>query len=219
MSGQDRFARLVVKTQTDILGGPHYGTAYNLEKACPSCGTGATPIGPRYLKMKQFSKQPVFQTLDGEIIFSSKVAESLGSTGSSFLADVRDASSQQPLPFYELRYEAELPPFSTNTTGFEKERACERCHRDGHFEIPNIPLRVVYPRLHDELKSKNVLATFERFGNSRRRTPIEDSVYARPLFIVSDRLAATIEEMELPGIVLEYIQFECVPGTSGTGRR
>lgn len=204
------FARIIVSVQKNIIGGPQFGTEYDLTNSCPQCGSGAVPKGPRFLKLKRVPKQPVFQTLDREILLSTKVADALRSIGERFLAEVRDADTKEPLPLWELRAEAELPNFAKTTTGFETERSCEHCHRDGYFGIPHTPLRLVYPTSVFPLADVHVLGTYERFGNSRLRTPFEKSVFARPLYLVSDEIQNTIVELGIPGVSFESIYLECV---------
>jgi hypothetical protein len=95
----------------------------------------------------------------------------------------------RPLPFEQLLAQGTLPPFGAETTGFVRERPCPVCNRDGYFGVPNVPLRLAYPSLPAGLLDKDVLATFERFGNSRLRTPLRDSVFAAPVYVISGRMA------------------------------
>ena len=199
------FARIVVRTQSNITGGPRFGTKYDLSASCSNCGSGAIPLGPRFLKLKRIPKRQIFQTLDGEILVSDDVASALRTVGTRFLAEVHDVSSGESLPFWELRSEQTLPSFSEATTGFEKERSCLNCSRDGYFEIPHVPLRLTFSNRVLNLPDMHVVSTYERFGNSKLRTPFEQSVFARPLFLVSDEIRSVMNDMHLKDVFFEDV--------------
>jgi hypothetical protein len=200
--------RIVVTVQIDVTGGPSFGTSYDLTNSCPVCGTGAIPVGPRLLRLKRPPSLDIFQTLDGEILVSNALAERLRAVANGVLFEVRDATSREVLPFLEIRAQALLPPFAPSTEGFERERPCNICQRDGYFEIPNVGLHLVFPPLDQAAKLANVLATYERFGNSKLRTPFADSVLARPLFLFSSALADVLRTSTVSGVSFEAVSFD-----------
>lgn len=202
------FARIIVSVQKKVFGGPHFGTKYDFTNSCSKCGSGAIPIGPRFIELKRVPKEPIFQTLDGEILMTTQLASMFWSLGDGFLAEVRDASSKELLPFWELRAQAELSGFCKSTTGFERERACAHCERDGYFAIPHTPLNLVYQAPSLAFDNLHVLSTYERFGNSRLREPLEKSVFARPLFIVSQEIQSRFLNHRTPGVTFETILWE-----------
>lgn len=199
-----RFYRLVVKTQRNVMGGPHFGTRYSLDSACPHCGTGAEPTGPRYVA-RLSATCPAFITLDGDVLVSSTVAQALEQVGVSSLSEVRQVSTGRPLPYMELRWSRTLPPFSGSTTGYERERPCPACGRDGYFEVLKMPLRLVYDKIDASFRKEHVLATFERFGNSRLRSPFNDSVIAGPLYIVSEMVMDCLRKLRVRNIDFEDV--------------
>lgn len=86
--------------------------------------------------------------------------------------------------FWSLEPEVVLPPWSNRTAGFAVERPCTFCHRDGFFDVLKTRLALVY----DTIPAVDILATWERFGNSGLRVPFDKSLFAVPRLIVSDRV-------------------------------
>jgi hypothetical protein len=183
----EEFYHLVCRRQARVYGGPTYGTKYSMTGACNQCGTGAEPQGPRIVPKFREPHHPILLTFNGEILVNLDTAKSLEALGVRCLVEVQ-TRTHDLLPLMELRREAILPPFSPTTTGYERERPCPQCGRDGFFGIPHQPLTLVYEALSQEYRGKQVLWTFERFGNSRLRSPFEDSVVAAPLYVVSKRV-------------------------------
>jgi hypothetical protein len=184
----DRLLRLLVRKGIDVTGGVSAGTPYSFEGACRTCGTGASQAGPLHLPRFKAPKADLFATLDSEILVTPRLADRLRTAGVDSLGPVV-AKDGRALPFEQLLPQGTLPPFGAETTGFVRERPCPVCRRDGYFGIPNVPLCLTYPSLPADLRDKDVLATFERFGNSRLRTPLRDSVFAAPVYVISGRVA------------------------------
>ena len=197
----------MVRKGIDVAGGVSAGTPYSFESACRTCGTGASQAGPLHLPRFKAPKADLFSTLDSEILVTPKLAEHLRAAGVRSLGPVVDRDGR-PLPFEQLLAQATLPPFGEETTGFVRERPCPVCHRDGYFGVPNVPLRLAYPSLPADLLGKDVLATFERFGNSRLRTPLRDSVFAAPVYVIAGRVAdalraAGVRNAEVEPVLLD----------------
>ena len=185
---------LIVRKQVErVFGGPEYGTKYSLDGACDVCGTGAEPIGPRIVTSFKAPKSPIFSILGEEMLVNLETAQELHMIGVECLAEVRGLKTKTLLPLMELRWEAVLPPFAEETRGYERDRPCPKCNRDGFFGIPREPYRLVYKNLSAEYRHKKVLATFERFGNSRLRSPFKDSHFATPLPIVSGQVGEYLQ--------------------------
>lgn len=147
-----------------------------------------------FLGTSKFPKGQVFTTLDREVLVRAETAEALQNAGlGEVLGEVLHARSKAPLPVFQLRSQAVLPRFSPATSGVVRERQCAACDRDGHFGIPNVPIVLHYAGLDSRLLESDVLATFERFGNSRLREPFSDSVFAAPLYVVSARFKSVLE--------------------------
>lgn len=197
--------RLIVRNQVNILGGPYYGTKYTLNSACKRCGSGAEPIGPRLLPEFKSPEYDMFCTTDGEIIVSMTVANALGSVGVKSLEAVIEAGTARRTALRELRAEGDLPRFSSRTVGYERECPCAECGRDGFFEVPDRPLRLTYENLDAYLVGKHVLATFERFGNSRLRSRLEESVFARPLYVVKRAIVDCLRSQHIRGVDFEPV--------------
>jgi len=199
------FYELSVNGLVNVYGGPLYSTEYSLAAACDLCGTGAEPVGPRIIRRFHVSKAPVFMTLAREILVNLDIAQGLRALGVESLADVHGVKTGEELPLKELRAEATLPPFSEETTGYVRERACTKCGRDGYFGTTREPLRLVYRDLPREYAKKRILATYERFGNSRLRVPFKDSGFASLTYVVNAPVADYLKEKCKKRVVLEPV--------------
>jgi hypothetical protein len=151
----------------------------------------------------------MFMTLDREILVQGALANTLAGAGfRRLLGAVVLASSGERLPVLQLLAEDVLPRFSDLSTGIVRERPCATCDRDGYFGIPHQPTLLRYQGVEAALLERDLLATYERFGNSRLREPFRESVFAAPLFIASDRLTRVLEVERVKGVELEQVSFE-----------
>jgi len=190
------------------LGGVLHGTEYSLGDACPFCGTGAMQIGPLKLRSPKFPRASVFSTGDMEVLFSAKIASKLESECGCSFFPVLDAKKSVVFPdVKQLRPCAVLPPFSSLSTGVEREGGCPECRRDGFFRIPHSPLSLVYSTQSKQLFNKPVLATWERFGYSRVRKPFKDSVFAHGKFIISKEVAQILSDLCSSDFFLDPVTF------------
>jgi hypothetical protein len=203
----ERLLRLVVRKGVDVTGGVSAGTAYSFEGACPTCGTGASQVGPLHLPGFKVPRADLFSTLDSEILVTPRLADRLRTAGVRSLGSVMGTDGR-PLPFEQLLPEGTLPPFGAETTGFVRERSCPVCGRDGYFGVPNVPLRLAYSSLPAALLDKDVLATFERFGNSRLRTPLRDSVFAAPVYVIGGRVADALRAAGVRSAEVEPVRLD-----------
>lgn len=197
--------RLAVRSLLEVEGGPSTGAKYSMRDACRVCGTGAVRLGPLRLRLGKHSVPKIACTLDGEIIVGLEVHSALVAQGVTCTGPVLEAVTGDPLACFELCCQALLPPFSDQTTGYTREKQCQVCGRDGYFNVPKVKVELVYPRLDDDVGGKHVLCTYERFGNSSLRSPFSESVFARPLYIVS----RTVKDV-LCGLRLREAEFQPV---------
>jgi hypothetical protein len=198
---KESLSLLMVDNGLDIYGGPLHGTEYSLDEACKRCGTGAHQTGPLVLRPFKPQKQEIFYTLNNELLVSPRVAETLQAAGFRCVGKVLSSPSREVLPILQLVPEATLPRFLPETTGVTRERPCPECDRDGYFGIAHVPMRLRYRSLGPS--SAGLFATFERFGNSRLRSPFKDSVFAPPMYVASERLASTLSGLKLEGLSFE----------------
>jgi hypothetical protein len=197
---------LVVGKQLDIYGGPAQGTEYSMENACQTCGTGAEQIGPLRLAPFRLPKAQIFKTLDDEMLVQKDLADALRTSGVACLGEVVDARSNKPMNLFQLEPEATLPPFRPDTGGVVRERPCTACMRDGYYGVPRVPYTFCYSDLDAELASKDVLATYERFGTSKLREPFTDSVFAAAILVVGARVAKTLQRAKLRYVELNPVR-------------
>jgi hypothetical protein len=194
---------LQLDNQLDIYGGPTEGTEYSLDGACPKCGTGAAQVGPLILLPFKLPKHEMFMTLDREVLVSTRVADLLRTHGFVCVRPVLKRGGQEPLPLAQLVPEATLPRFLPGSTGVTRERPCGVCDRDGYFGIPHVPMGLKYAP--SASSATDLLATFERFGHSRLRTPFKESVFAAPMYVCSARLADFLSTQQLKGVSFEPV--------------
>lgn len=197
------FARLLIRNETNVFGGPSSGTVFDLTDACPKCGTGAVQVGPLLLSRPPRSQRDIFSTLDGELLVEAALSARLQKQGVACLAEVIDARTGVPMDLRQFKPQATLPPFSAATRGYARERPCQACDRDGFFANPAVPLELRY----DSLPQGNfqLFATFERFGNSRLREPFRDSVFAAPLLVAAGELVHALAAAAVPGLELHPV--------------
>ncbi len=168
------------------LGGPTYGTAYDLNKGCPRCGTGSTQVSPLLLRPSDAPQRSnVWQTLDNEVLLASELKVALhGATGVE-LRQVLSSVDSRPLPWFQVIPLHELPPMAPTTVGiYQSERSltapCPRCHRDGYFTRTSYRIRYEM----DLAGVPDVSHTHEYFGRSVLAEPFTKSHFARPLIVV-----------------------------------
>ena len=138
--------------QCEIDGGVEWGMTYDLEGACPRCGTGALQTSAAFVNGDQLSKLTGHRagaTYHNHYLVEEGLAaelESIGATGLAFhgVYAVKPDKRQVKLRWRQLCAERTLPPMSPRTTGLTRERACEVCRRNGYFRMNEQPTRIVY---------------------------------------------------------------------------
>ncbi|MCA9402862.1 MAG: hypothetical protein KC897_03695 [Candidatus Omnitrophica bacterium] len=203
----DSFYYFMVTNEKDIFGGPHYGTQYDLSAACPVCGSGAVRQPPIYTK-KLARSFDLYMTLDYDILFSDKLVAAFRDEEIDTFDDVISCKTKEILPYKVLRSQAELPRFSEKSKGFQREDPCSKCDQDGYFHIPHVPLQLHYRDVNPRLLEYDVLCTSEKFGRGRLREPISDSVFARPLYLVSDRFRRCLDSCKVKGYQVQLVEME-----------
>jgi hypothetical protein len=171
------------------MGGPTHGTEFDLSDACPECGTGARQKGALALRKSELpTDAALFQTLDGEVLVSPSLANALKGAGLAGL-ELRQAVGHRDggtLDFFQLIPVSEMPPWHSSSIGYERERPCPSCDRDGFFDDPNVPFEIVYGKNALEAAA-DISWTYERLGNSGIREDFSASHFAAPRPLVSPR--------------------------------
>jgi hypothetical protein len=174
---------LIVRRQLRWDSSPDDGGRYDLTGACPRCGAGATRIDPLFASTSM-CKEGVAATYKLQVVVSKSVVERLSAVGVRSLRQLVEKKSRAPIDFWSLEPEAHLQRWASASAGYAIEGQCSLCHRDGHFDRAHLPLSLVY----DSMPSGDVFATWELFGNSCLRSPLEQSLFAVPRLVVSDRV-------------------------------
>jgi hypothetical protein len=191
-------------------GGPRYGTEFDLDDACPRCGTGARPVGDIVLRASDVPKSgDVFETLDGERFVSDRVRDAMIDsevTGAEF-HPVRAARTGDRLPWSGLVAPFELPPFDRETTGgVVREDPCPVCDRDGYFGTARSPLELRYSFDGDFLsRTPDLASTWERFGRSKLAEPLEESVFAQPLLLVKPNVVELLRKLKVRSLKFDPV--------------
>lgn len=196
-------------------------TNYNLERACKTCGTGATIIGSLRTKRLGSVKKNFFQTIDGDTLISEKLYKIFNKKCVKIggLKKVLDINGNE-LPFYHLYTDFFLPK-ATMKMGLILENQCKTCERNGFFNdviIGNLeknidtivaPIMLTYTNLKfDFLNQSDIFNTWEHMGLSCLETKgRNERRFARPLLIVSERLRSLMVEEKIGGIKYEDVKF------------
>ncbi len=195
-------------------GGPTYGTTYDLSKACPVCGTGAVQTSPLVLKASELKvpkSRDVFETLDGEIMISPRVAEAFKKASVSGV-DLRLAVSHRDrsrLPWFQILPTHGMPRMAETSAGIEREKPCPRCGRDGYFGSAYLPMRIRYRACEVTLdKVPDFARTWECFGNSALREPFHESGFATPLLVVKPKVFRLLRELKVRGLRFLPVEIE-----------
>jgi hypothetical protein len=171
------------------MGGPTYGTEYDLSEVCPRCGTGARQTTALTLDRSELPTDlDLFETLDGEILASPSLRTALEGAGLSGLElrqaiDHRDGGA---LDWFQLIPSSEMPPWDASSMGYKREAPCPNCHRDGYFDAVNEPFEIAYAES-GLAAVDDITRTYEHFGNSVLREDFCESHFAAPRLLVSPR--------------------------------
>ena len=202
---------LTVRRAPKGMGGPTYGTRFDMSPACPRCGTGARQVSPLVLRPSDMNpSRHLMETLDREILVSPAVREVIVSTPLTGV-EMRQCVSvrgEHPLPWFQLITEFELPP-ADPASEIDRDRQCPACGRDGFFAGLGRPFELVYAAASISMASiPDFSHTFERFGNSVIRAPFAESHFAQPHAVVTQAAyqalsSLRIREVEFVPIVLQ----------------
>ena len=189
----------------NVSSGPFASTRYSLAAGCKKCGAGAEQIGPLRTYSFKAPKKGMILTNSGDILVAEALAKSLLAQGFAVFERVETKTGKE-LAVRQLRAQGTLPPFSSQTTGYLRERPCEDCGRSGYFGTAKAPFRLVYESIPDALAALDVLATWEEFGAAIVREPFEDSVLPRPSLVISERLANALKTLGVKQVGFEPVK-------------
>ncbi len=161
-------------------------------------------VGPLILGRRPPPQRDIFSTLDGEVLVGASLAARLREHCATCLAEVLDARTRVAMDLWQLKPQAILPPFSSATSGYVRERPCPTCNRDGYFAQADVPLELRYDAFPQ--RDFQLYETYERFGNSRLRKPFSDSVFAVPLLVAAGTFLHVLAAAAVPGLELHPIE-------------
>ncbi|MDI1429579.1 hypothetical protein [Polyangium sorediatum] len=193
-------AHLILVTDTFeicVLGGPRFGTDYDLSNACPACGAGMRQTSAYVLDgadAESMGKLGTFRAVDSysDILVDHRLAETLEGAGLSGLSFQSVYARQEDmrqikLPWRQMWASHTLPPMSRRSTGVSWDRVCKSC---GHSKVEMThpgPLRVAY-RAQDLIGAKDVNRMWEHFGLARWNGDLKTAVLSQPKFLVTPKV-------------------------------
>ena len=187
-------------------GGPMRGTQYDMSSACARCGTGATQASPLVIRSGKLPKANgahVCSTMDDDILVSRKLADTLQRHGVSGLnlREVLSTLKREPLGWWQILPDYEMPPLAPETRGIVREDPCPACDRDGYFHAGDIPVEMAYRKREVDIDHlPDCVRTYERFGNSRLKTPFAESHLAAPLLLFKPVVCEIFNAMGIKGV-------------------
>jgi hypothetical protein len=93
----------------------------------------------------------------------------------------------------------------SSTEGLLREDPCPDCRRDGYFDDVDRPTRIRYSDEDLGTETADAYFTYERFGNSKLRTPFAESHFAHPLLLVSKKIYEVFVEESVPNVKFEPV--------------
>jgi len=194
--------------EAEILGGPRFGTDYDLSTACPACGAGMRQTSGYVIDgtdAESMGKLGHFHAVGSysEILVDERLAETLEGAGISGLS-FRSVYARQKdmrqikLPWRQLWASHTLPPMSPRSTGVSWDRVCKSCRRSkvqfGHPE----PLRIAY-REKDLEGTEDVNRMWEHFGLARWNGDLKTAVLSQPMFLVTPKVWRIFKDAGVTG--------------------
>lgn len=188
-------------------GGPTYGTKYNIKNTCKICGSGAIQTSNLMIRPSDIPKtMDIYQTLNGEIIISKKIAQKLKmeKLKGFDLRPVMSYIDKRELDYYQIIPYFSMPRLS-NSTKCVKKPTCKSCKRSGfgfNLKMPN----VFYYNLNEGIINKaDIFFTYEHFGIGVLRRPFNESVFAQPHLLVKPTIFKIFKELKI-----NYVDFQPV---------
>lgn len=206
------------------------GQPFAFERACGTCGAGATPVEPLFVDATRMGKKALDATAhDLRIVVRRELAELLISenlSGFTCLSVAHKTATRFRLDerFVWLEPTFEWPALHELSI-LAVEDPCPTCGRAGHFDSPSPPTSLCYgtaPRAATDFG-----ATYEYFGRWRAPGRSSPSVGGGRLTIVSARFKAALVAGRVRHVSFEPVQllerssghFAGAQGCDAPGRR
>ncbi|MRG97878.1 hypothetical protein [Polyangium spumosum] len=194
--------------EIDVLGGPRFGTDYDISNACGACGAGMRQTSAYVLDGTSRDSMPKLGQFRvvvsyNEILVDERLAETLENAGLSGLSfrsvyarqkDMR----QTKLPWRQMWASHTLPPMSPRSTGVERNKVCKTCGRGKFNTSTKEPLRLAY-HARDLVGAQDVNRMWERFGIARWSGDLKTAVLWQPDFLVSPKVWRIFKDAGVTG--------------------
>jgi len=200
---------VIVTTAERGDGGAAYGTEYDLSQACTACGAGAVQISPlRLAKSEAPRRGDIFQTHSYEVLVSQRLTDRLlaeNVTGIEFRQAIA-AVIDEPLPWFQLIPDRQLPPMHDSTKGIVRDAPCQVCGRGGYF-YESYPTEIIYEWEKSYDPVPDFARTCELFGIGKLRQPLSETRFSHPRILVSPRVFKTLRSASTRGVLFDPVRF------------
>jgi len=194
--------------EIEVLGGPRFGTDFDISTACPSCGAGMRQTSAYVLDgsdAESMDKLGPYRAVDsyGEILVDERLAETLeiaGLSGLSFRSVYarQEDMRQIKLPWRQMWASHTLPPMSPRSTGVDRKKVCPSCGRSKFQKTQPGPFRLAY-RTRDLDGIEDVNRMWERFGIARWNGDLKTAVVSQPDFLVTPKVWRIFKDAGVTG--------------------
>lgn len=204
----------LVVTREIKIGGPQYGTEYDLTTGCRECGAGATQCSPLILPRSALPKSgQICKGYRGEVLTSGRLADAIR-TAKCVGVELRQASSfptREPQPWWQLICGYTMPRLGPKTKGIirGKPEPCPLCQRDGHYMSTTEPMELVYNRGDVDLaRLPDCVQTWECFGSSALPAPLPSNGIAQPLILVKQNVFELFRNLKVKRVEFDPVRVD-----------
>ena len=187
---------VIAPDEVEVLGGPRFGTDYDISTACPACGAGMRQTSAYVLdgSNADMAKLGPYRAVSSysEILVDERLAETLENAALSGLS-FRSVYARQKdmrqikLPWRQMWAPFTLPPMSSRSTGIERGKVCKSCARSKFNQSTEEPLRLAY-HARDLVGAQDVNRMWEHFGYVRWNGDLATAVLSQPDFLVTPKV-------------------------------
>lgn len=194
------------------------GNKFDLSKSCEICRAGMNISSNLFLNESDIPKKnDISQTYDHQVLISRRIKDSLEKEnilGVGFIP-IFSSRIKKNLNWFKIHPKKILPPFSGSSKGITIENQCTKCHRTGFYGYPTYPIELHYDKLNESiLKNADIFYTYEFFGYSEIRKPIEDSIISNPLHIFKPKILNIFNDLKIKGLFFEPVIVNGFPDLS-----
>jgi hypothetical protein len=177
------------------LGGPRFGTTYDMSQACPTCATGARQTSPLIVyddELRTVEKHRIASTNYQDLLIRDTDVERLiaaNVTGAAFWpASVkRKSGAVNELRWQQAVIEHVMPPMAA-TSYLDRKGVCPTCHRGGFTGVSDQPQRFMY-RAEDLGNIQDFNLTWEWLGEyGTTKEEVQQGRWSHPRVLITPKV-------------------------------